>query len=111
MNDSYGHACGDLILQQAANIMRSASPKNSTVFRIGGDEFVVLASGVSIDGMERFIAEVQSHCAETQVPGIENKLSIALGCRAKETPEEPIRQVVDIADKEMYRVKYNRRGV
>ena len=111
VNDSYGHTCGDLVLQQAASIMAAARLKNSTVFRIGGDEFVVLAPGASIDDMEVFIAEVQNRFEETQVPGIESKLSIALGCRAKKTPEESIHQVVSIADKEMYLAKYDRRGV
>ena len=110
VNDSYGHIHGDLLLQQVANIMDSMRPKNSTVFRIGGDEFVVLAPDASIDEMELFIAEVQSRCEQMKLPGIENKPSIALGCRAKKTPEETIRQVVDSADEEMYRVKYNRRG-
>ena len=111
INDSYGHARGDLVLQQAANIMNAVRPENSMVFRIGGDEFVVLAPGASTDDMEAFITEVQKRCEETQVPGVENKPSIALGYRAKKTPEEPIRQVIDFADKEMYLAKYDRRSV
>jgi diguanylate cyclase (GGDEF)-like protein len=41
-NDTYGHATGDLILQEVTQLMRSITRSQDIVARIGGDEFAVL---------------------------------------------------------------------
>jgi len=42
INDTYGHAAGDAVLQEAARRMTQTVRRGDTVARIGGDEFVVL---------------------------------------------------------------------
>lgn len=47
VNDNFGHAVGDQLLQQAAQRMQSMLRESDIVARFGGDEFVILLGGVS----------------------------------------------------------------
>ena len=47
VNDIYGHEMGDKVLIACADIIRNAVPEGSKCGRIGGDEFVAFASGVT----------------------------------------------------------------
>ena len=49
LNDSYGHAVGDLLLIEAADRLKSCVREMDTVARFGGDEFVVMLIGLNAD--------------------------------------------------------------
>jgi diguanylate cyclase (GGDEF)-like protein len=50
INDTYGHQIGDLTLQQISGVLREAVRASDTVFRYGGEEFLVLLPETDLDG-------------------------------------------------------------
>jgi diguanylate cyclase (GGDEF)-like protein len=43
INDVYGHACGDLVLKQFTKTLKKAIRRYDTIFRFGGEEFVIIS--------------------------------------------------------------------
>ena len=54
INDNYGHAQGDLALRAIANSICAACFSNELCYRVGGDEFQVLATDYNEEDVERF---------------------------------------------------------
>src|SRR5436853_1138584 len=65
INDSYGHAAGDIALQQVASILREAVRRSDTVFRHGGEEFLVLLPETDLEGAIA-LAEKIRHAASSR---------------------------------------------
>lgn len=57
VNDRYGHDCGDFFLVTVSRILRAMVRKQDVVGRWGGEEFILLLPGTSLDGGEK-VAEV-----------------------------------------------------
>ena len=68
LNDAYGHAAGDLLLQEAAARLTSCVREIDIVSRFGGDEFAVLISELATDQVE----------STTQAGSIAEKIRIKL---------------------------------
>lgn len=81
INDSLGHAIGDLVLQQAAERMQDCVREVDTVARIGGDEFVVLLPIIENDEDAIVVAEKirQVLCQPFEVSGQSLQLSSSIG--------------------------------
>ncbi len=45
VNDTFGHLAGDRLIRQAAQILRQSCTERAEIFRMGGDEFIVLFAG------------------------------------------------------------------
>ncbi len=54
VNDSRGHPVGDIVLKQAAGIMKATARDTDTVARLGGDEFVVVLPDTGWEGAVAF---------------------------------------------------------
>lgn len=77
INDSWGHAVGDLVLQEAARRMSSCIRASDTVGRIGGDEFVVLLLEVGTEDEVLIVAERIRHALNEPVCVAGLRLSIS----------------------------------
>ena len=65
-NDTYGHNIGNKLIKASAQII-SDTFKRSPVFRIGGDEFLVILQGRDLECYNELITEFESKCENTHV--------------------------------------------
>jgi diguanylate cyclase (GGDEF)-like protein len=99
-NDTHGHAAGDALLQRVVHAIREHLRSYDVVVRVGGDEFVCVMSGTTIeDARQRFDA-VRSALARDPYP-----CEIKVGFAAL-APEDSAAVLIERADADLL----NRRG-
>ena len=60
INDGYGHAAGDTVLQTLAARLTSGLKEGETIARLGGDEFAALKTFTSMDALRDFLARIEA---------------------------------------------------
>ena len=113
VNDSYGHLCGDRVLQQAARTLASSLRPADAVGRWGGDEFVAIVRGVTIETLHGLADRCTAIVSRTAIPvGDGRRVSVAISIGASMAqPDETIEELVHRADQLMYQKKIQRRRV
>ena len=106
VNDRHGHAAGDAVLRAIG--ARLGGIGGLTVARIGGDEFVVLADS---DGAApaNLAAAIEAVIAQPiRHEGVSLQVGASIGWAVSTPPHRTLEQVLDEADRAMYRVKETR---
>lgn len=123
INDSHGHARGDLVLRTVGLLIQAQLRAGDTVARWGGEEFVVLlpraAAGAAREIAERIrlrIAAQQVPAAAGQMLAITASIGLAMleevdGSAAEATPPAVAERLVAAADAALYRAKQGGRNL
>jgi len=106
INDSWGHAAGDLVLQRVAHACRSALRPGDQIGRTGGEEFMVVLPAASehdaVAVAERLRGAVESIDLADIDPSL--RVTISLGVAAR-TFEDSLARLSAMADELLYRAK------
>lgn len=110
VNDLHGHAAGDEVLVAVARRLGArVSPPNS-VYRLGGDEFLVLVLDATADDVVAALAE--DVCAQVTgiypVEGATVPLTASVGWTV--SSDDDVAHLIRAADADMYGHKARRRG-
>lgn len=103
-NDQYGHRAGDELLCCAARCIREAFYRAEDCFRIGGDEFAVIATAVDEDAVKAAVEKLRNLCAEWDAKE-EYPVSIAVGHAMQAGRTMTADELFMEADAAMYRNK------
>ena len=109
VNDTYGHAVGDEMLQMIADTLRSCTGDGDVLCRIGGDEFMVFLNGMRTKAQirERAADIVTQVRTRTEELGIEVNTSVSIGITQAPEDGNEFMSLYSCADKALYYVKRN----
>ena len=107
INDSFGHAAGDVMLRAVSRLLTSLARQGDTVARWGGEEFVVVLPETELGGARRF-AERLRRTIEAHAVG-EMQTSASCGV-ATMLPEDTVEDLLGAADQALYQAKTNGRN-
>ena len=106
INDNYGHAYGDLVLNQTAKCIREIVPENCLCGRFGGDEFLLLLPDITrselIDLLDMMSREMVS---TIQLPNPADIFSCSIGVALYPLLGKDYPTLFKIADTALYEVK------
>jgi diguanylate cyclase (GGDEF)-like protein len=107
VNDRYGHAVGDAVLAEAARMIAGALREGDELARWGGEEFVVLAPGLSSPDDLRAVAERLRRAVEGHpfpIGGSGRRITVSAGAALYDERRDPW-GALDDADEALYRAK------
>ncbi|MBF0125583.1 MAG: diguanylate cyclase [Magnetococcales bacterium] len=106
INDTYGHAIGDVALRTVAQILQESIRSVDIPVRLGGEEFVLFLIGttapISSGVAERIRVRLSRHLFEA--PMHERKVTISCGIAYRQC-DEPIEKAMERADMALYEAK------
>ena len=106
INDNYGHSEGDRALKALVDILKKARKDNERVFRLAGDEFIVMKLTDDIKGLDRFMNDVKKGLdTYNRENGLPYKLAISYGSSHFEPHKSSIDDFMKEMDDNMYRMK------
>ena len=105
VNDTLGHAAGDELLVQTAQVIKSAFRADDIIARIGGDEFVILLPKTNLAKAEQAVIRLNKRIFEYNQNYSDQPISLSIGTASTEKNNNRISDVLRQADLAMYRQK------
>lgn len=110
-NDTYGHYAGDMALKTVANAIQSCIRKSDLLIRYGGDEFLLVLSGIPSDILQAKLEQIRAAAQQATVPGYSHfRISLSIGGTIQSLAD-PMDNIVRRADRLMYQAKCRKNAV
>jgi diguanylate cyclase (GGDEF)-like protein len=107
VNDTYGHATGDVVIRELGEILRRVKRETDIVARFGGEEFCVLCEETEAEGgrllAERVREEVEATVFQTELGKLRVTASLGLACFPRDAADSA--ELFEAADKALYAAK------
>jgi diguanylate cyclase (GGDEF)-like protein/PAS domain S-box-containing protein len=107
-NDSFGHPRGDEVLRAVARLMSRAIRDCDMAVRYGGEEFAIVLPNTDADGASQMGERLRA--AIEQAPWAERAITISVGAATATTHTMAMGELLDLADRALYRSKQDGRN-
>jgi diguanylate cyclase (GGDEF)-like protein/PAS domain S-box-containing protein len=107
VNDTYGHAAGDLVLARVAEECRAHIRASDLLARFGGEEFIVLMADGAADDPQEIVERLRRAIAAARVPTIKGEVAVtaSFGIATVETAATDLETAIRLADEALYEAK------
>ena len=112
VNDTHGHAVGDLVLQALADCCRRTLRESDIIARFGGEEFVILLPEVTIENAHRVTERLRIKISKLVVKNEldqDVRFTVSIGL-VSSTVTDDIPEMLKMADEALYVAKENGRN-
>ncbi len=105
-NDTYGHLVGDMVLIEAANVLKAGSRSSDIVARYGGEEMIMLLNGANIKEALSIAEKVRKNTENSGVRGEKDsyRVTASFGVAAYR-PKDTVDSLIKRADDALYEAK------
>ncbi|CDX22807.1 Diguanylate cyclase [Mesorhizobium plurifarium] len=106
INDSYGHACGDRVIESFASFLREAAAEHHVAGRIGGEEFAIILPGTNLAAARLFAEGARNAFGALPIEGLpaDHRCSASFGV-AELAADEGFADLLRRADGALYEAK------
>jgi diguanylate cyclase (GGDEF)-like protein len=105
INDTHGHAVGDEVLQQLAQLIQASLRTTDFVARYGGEEFAVLLPEIAQPDTPEVVAEkIRAAVAEAEFPVVGN-VTVSIGVGLADPADNNHSALIKRADQQLYQAK------
>lgn len=113
VNDAFGHSMGDRVLREVARTLDQNTRMEDSLFRYGGDEFVLLLPGADRNALLEFIDRLREVIQGKPLPQLDPPISITVSGGSATYPHDgtTLDALFDVADRRHYAAKRMGRGV
>ena len=111
VNDTYGHNAGDAVLRHVAAIAAGSLRRTDTVYRWGGEEFIVLLSDTGIEGAVATAEKIRAAVEESECifDGTAISVTLSFGCGDID-PARSAEENIAVCDRRLYIAKESGRN-
>ena len=107
INDTYGHAVGDVVLKEIAAKLRATVREEDIIARIGGDEFVILLDSIKDAANAAQVAQAVLNACSKPIHLEHRRMSISFSIGIAIFPKDGVdaQELLQMADAAMYKAK------
>ena len=111
VNDTYGHSAGDKALKIVAKTMMKQIRKSDSLYRIGGEEFVLLLPNTSVDQAAPLVDKLREGIAKSSIHCNQQRVVLTLSAGLTEPVEnDGVKSLYERADSGLYQAKNSGRN-
>ncbi|MDP1927646.1 MAG: diguanylate cyclase [Thiobacillus sp.] len=114
INDTYGHAVGDVVLRETAHVLRKSARLGDSVSRIGGEEFLVICPNTDVKAATQAAERLRMTLESSKIMiGREEKaicVTASFGISTKQASTADIDALFNTADLALYAAKQDGRN-